>query len=73
LVNTGERLIRTSDKIASAAGSANAAVASEQANPDTLADFPTRDAFSERVNSPDDFMTGHARVRDARHQAIHGD
>jgi hypothetical protein len=47
-------------------------MAAQEADADTLADFPTRDAFAERVDSPNDFMTGHARIGDAGDEAIHG-
>jgi hypothetical protein len=71
-MNTGKRLIGTIDEVSSAAMRANAAVAGEQADSDTLSDFPTRDACAERVDSANDFMTGHARKGHAGHQAVNG-
>jgi hypothetical protein len=61
------------DEISSPTRSADAAMAAQEADADTLADFPTRDAFAERVDSPDDFMAGHARIGDAGDEAIHGE
>jgi hypothetical protein len=37
-----------------------------------LTEYPTRVTFAERADSPDDFMTGHARIGDAGHEAIYG-
>jgi hypothetical protein len=48
-------------------------MATQEADADTLADFPSRDAFAERVDSPNDYMTGHARIGDTGNEAIHGD
>jgi hypothetical protein len=72
MMNSGDRLVGTINEISSPTRSANAAMAAQEADADTLADFPTRDAFAERVDSPNDFMTGHARIGDSGDEAIHG-
>jgi hypothetical protein len=72
MMNARHRLVGTIHKISSAAQSANTAMATEEADADTLANFPTRDACADRVDSPHDFMAGHARKGDARNEAIHG-
>src|SRR5258708_21067586 len=68
-MNAADRLVGTIHEISPATGSADAAMAAEEAHADTLADFPTRDAFAQCVDFPNDFMTGHARKAHAGHQA----
>jgi hypothetical protein len=72
-MSAGDRLVGTIHEISPPARSANAAMAAEETDADALANFPTLHASAERVDCPDDFMTGYARKGDAWHEAIDGE
>jgi hypothetical protein len=73
MMNPGDRLVGAIHEIPSPIRGADAAMSALEADANTLPDLPTRDPFAQRVDSPDDFMTGHARIGDAGDEAIHGD
>src|SRR5215471_14734341 len=58
-------LVLTVHKIAAAAKFAITARAGEKADADPLADLPTANTGSHRVNAPDDLVAGNARISDA--------
>src|SRR5258707_8532710 len=69
-MNTGEGLIGAVDEISSATKVANAAMAAQEADADTLADRPTRDAFAECVDLADHFMARHAGEGQAGNESL---
>jgi hypothetical protein len=69
-MNSGVFLILTVYKVAAAAKLALTTGAGETADTDPLADLPTANAGSHRVNAPDDFVAGNTRISDARETSL---
>src|SRR6516162_2518440 len=63
-------LVLTVHKVAAAAKFAITARAGEKADADPLADLPTANAGSHRVNAPDDLVAGNTRISDARETSL---
>src|SRR5215467_6337279 len=64
-MNSRVFLVLTVHKVAAAAKFAITARASEKADADPLADLPTANAGSHRVNAPDDLVAGNTRISNA--------
>src|SRR5215510_13282939 len=64
-MNSRVFLVLTVHKVAAAAKFAITARAGEKADADPLADLPTANAGSHRVNAPDDLVAWNTRIRDA--------
>ena len=69
-MNSRVFLVLTVHKVAAAAKLAITARAGEKANADPLADLPTANAGSHRVNAPDDLVAGNTRISDAREPSL---
>src|SRR5262249_36553061 len=67
------RLVQAVDEVATAAGFALAAVATEVADADPGADRPGLDARADGVDHADDLVTGHHRHRRVGPHALHRD
>src|SRR5262245_53047804 len=63
-------LVLAVHKVAAAAKIAITARASEKADADPLANLPTANAGSYRVNAPDDLVAGNTRVSNARETSL---
>src|SRR6516162_1525791 len=70
VMNSRVFLVLTVHKVAAAAKLAITARAGEKANADPLADLPTANAGSHRVNAPDDLVAGNTRISDAREPSL---
>src|SRR5258708_1140415 len=71
LLDAGVGLVLTAHEVAGAAGDAVSAAAAEKPHPDTLADCPALDAFTERIDPTDCLVAGHTRPLDGEHP-FHG-
>src|SRR5262249_29253329 len=70
VMNSCVFLVPTVHKVAPAAKFAIAARAGEKADADPLADLPTANAGSYRVNAPNDLVAGNTRVSNARETSL---
>src|SRR5262249_43258437 len=69
-MNSRVFLVLTVHKVAAAAKFAIPARAGEEADADPLADLPTANAGSHRVNAPDDLVAGYTRISNARETSL---
>src|SRR5262245_57949164 len=65
-MNSRVLLVLTVHKVAAAAKFAITARAGEKADADPLANLPTANAGSHRINAPDDLVAGNTRIGNAR-------
>src|SRR6516164_1788493 len=69
-MNSRVFLVLTVHKVAAAAKFAITARASKKTDADPLADLPTANAGSHRVNTPDDLVAGNTRIGNARETSL---
>src|SRR5215510_12301353 len=69
-MNSRVFLVLTVHKVAAAAKFAITARAGEKADADPLADLPTANAGSHRVNAPDDLVAGNTWIGNARETSL---
>ena len=69
-MNSRVFLVLSVHKVAAAANFAITARTSEKADADPLADLPTANAGSHRVNAPDDLVAGNPRIGNAREASL---
>ena len=69
-MNSRVFLVLTVHKVAAAAKFAITARASKKTDADPLADLPTANAGSHRVNAPDDLLAGYTRISNARETSL---
>jgi hypothetical protein len=60
MMKAGESLVLTADEIATSAGSTVSAVTAEEADADSLAEFPADDGGAHHLDHADHFVAGHS-------------